>query len=433
MTRYTKVKAQANKVMLAGIGSGCLVFAFGILTKSSPLSVFGLLVGAGAGVVGYEMRENAKSLRSEDEVYEDKRKELEKFLNNAKQRANQTYRLDYFDLDRNKPDFISFNAYQITLSDRVTKATGFKFVEQEKLYQTRTRKEVDRVTKKKIYYKEWKETYVDRVIIAIHYNHSVINARVTEEQYDSLVREYNQLETRRNSVANLEYEYEQLLNQKRQKLSKKSHPTPLNRVISVNQAPITANRRDLSQIDRGYRLANKYEVIQKLSEGGFGTTFIVKSLTANIVTQFVAKCQKLSGDVQQDRDLIERFEREAVALQRVGCSHGQVPSLFDYFDFEGNFYLIQELVSGQTLMDAFIGLAEEGYVFSERKAAEIIASLLEVLEHIHEQGLIHRDIKPQNIILREGDGKPVLIDFGLIKQLTQDNFQQTGTVAGTIG
>lgn len=174
-------------------------------------------------------------------------------------------------------------------------------------------------------------------------------------------------------------------------------------------------------------------MIQKLGEGGFGATFIVKSLTANIVTQFVAKCQKMTGDVQQDRDLIERFEREAVALQRIGSSHGQVPSLFDYFDFEGNFYLIQELVRGQTLMDAFIGLAEKGYVFSERNAAEIIASLLEILEHIHEQELIHRDIKPDNIILREGDGKPVLIDFGLIKQLTQDNFQQTGTTAGTIG
>jgi serine/threonine protein kinase len=184
--------------------------------------------------------------------------------------------LEFFD----NYDELDNLSHEITLSDRVTKATGFSFVEQQKLYQTRTRREVDRVTKKKVYYKEWQETYVA------------------------------------------------------------------------------------------------------------------------IVTQFVAKCQKLTGDAQQDRDLIERFEKEAVALQRIGSSHGQVPSLFDYFDFEGNFYLIQELVRGQTLMDAFIELAQEGYVFSERKAVEIIASLLEILEHIHEQGLIHRDIKPQNIILR---------------------------------
>jgi hypothetical protein len=56
-------------------------------------------------------------------------------------------------------------------------------------YQTRTRREVDRVTKKKVYYKEWQETYVAQVIIAIHYHNSVINARVSAAQYDSLVSE----------------------------------------------------------------------------------------------------------------------------------------------------------------------------------------------------------------------------------------------------
>ncbi len=189
----------------------------------------------------------------------------------------------------------------------------------------------------------------------------------------------------------------------------------------------------MNEINNGYRLANKYEVINKLGEGGFGATFIVKSLTANITTQFVAKCQKMTGNYQENQNLIERFEKEAIALQRLGSSHGQVPSLFDYFDYEGNFYIIQELVRGRTLMDIFIHLEQEGYVFSERKASEIIASLLEIIEHIHEQGIIHRDIKPQNIILREGDEKPVLIDFGLVKQIDQDNFHKTGTAVGTIG
>ena len=264
MTRYTKVKAQANQVIIAGIGVGCLLLAYGIFAKSPHFSFLSLMAGASVGGVGYVMRENAKSLRSEDEVYKDKRKELENYLNNAKQRANKTYRLDYFDLDRNKPDFINFNAYQITLSDRVTQATSFSFVEKQKLYKTRTRREVDRVTKKKVYYKEWEETYVDRVIIAVHYSHSVIYARITAAQYNSLVGEYNQLETRRNSVANLEFEYEQLLNQKRQKISKKSNLS--------NQNLITTSRRTLDKTlpHTPYGCEEISQMVAELCESTYG-------------------------------------------------------------------------------------------------------------------------------------------------------------------
>lgn len=191
--------------------------------------------------------------------------------------------------------------------------------------------------------------------------------------------------------------------------------------------------QDIANITKGYQLDGKYEVVDRLGEGGFGATFVVKSLIARIETYFAAKCQKLTGNVQRDQDLIERFEQEAIVLQQVGSQHGQIPTLFDYFDFEGNFYLIQELVRGQTLSDTVTHLSQKNQIFSEFRAAEIVVSLLEVLDHLHRQGLIHRDIKPENIILRQGDQKPVLIDFGLIKQLTQENYLQTGTIAGTIG
>lgn len=88
MIRYTEVKAQANKVMLAGIGGGCLLFAIGTLSKLPPLSVFGLLTGAGAGGVGYVMRENAKSQRNEDKIYVNQPKELETSQATAHQSEN---------------------------------------------------------------------------------------------------------------------------------------------------------------------------------------------------------------------------------------------------------------------------------------------------------------------------------------------------------
>ena len=110
-----------------------------------------------------------------------------------------------------------------------------------------------------------------------------------------------------------------------------------------------------------------------------------------------------------------------------------MPTLFDYFDDQGNFFLIQEQVKGKTLMDAFLEMIDTGHVFSIAYAFKLTDELLDVVQHLHSQGLIHRDIKPDNIILREGDGKPVLIDFGLIKQADETNPLQTGTMAGTPG
>lgn len=202
---------------------------------------------------------------------------------------------------------------------------------------------------------------------------------------------------------------------------------------SSPQQKANGERRELSTIQEGYRLANKYEVTKKLGEGGFGATFLVKDLTKSVPLIHVAKLQKLGDNEAQNKDLLQRFNQEAQTLQKLGCSHGQIPSLIDFFDFEGNFYLIQEFVQGQSLQDALIEKLEDNYVFSEKKAIEIILSLLEVLQSVHEQNIIHRDIKPHNIILRKGDEKPVLIDFGIIKDAAVSNVGETGTIIGTPG
>lgn len=148
---------------------------------------------------------------------------------------------------------------------------------------------------------------------------------------------------------------------------------------------------------------------------------------------YVAKAQKLTNNQAQNKELITRFKRESETLQKLGSAHGQIPSLFDFFEFEGNFYLIQEYVKGQTLSDVLITKLQKKSVFSPQEITDIILSLLEVLRKVHEEKVIHRDIKPQNIILREGDNKPVLIDFGLIKEVSYSTLDQTGTQAGTIG
>lgn len=123
---------------------------------------------------------------------------------------------------------------------------------------------------------------------------------------------------------------------------------------SSPQQKANGKRRELSTIQEGYRIANKYEVTKKIGEGGFGATFLVKDLTKSVSLIHVAKLQKLGDNEAQNNDLLQRFNQEAQTLQKLGSSHGQIPSLIDFFDFEGNFYLIQEFVQGQSLHDALI-------------------------------------------------------------------------------
>ncbi len=199
------------------------------------------------------------------------------------------------------------------------------------------------------------------------------------------------------------------------------------------QSAASQQVRPIGALVPGVVIGGKYRIESKLGEGGFGATYIVSDESKNIKNTYVAKLQKLEGDRTVDKELIERFEREAAALQQVGSGHGQIPTLFDYFDEQGNFFLIQEQVKGKSLQSVFVEMAKQGHLMSNAYAIKLTMEILEVVQHLHNQGLIHRDIKPDNIILREGDGKPVLIDFGLIKQTETGVELATGTMAGTPG
>lgn len=109
----------------------------------------------------------------------------------------------------------------------------------------------------------------------------------------------------------------------------------------------------------------------------------------------------------------ERFGREAAILEELGEGHEQIPKLYAYFIENEHFYLVQEWVEGLTLSQK---VQQEG-LFSENLVRELLVSLLPVLDYIHTKGIIHRDIKPGNIIWRKQDGKPVLIDFGIAKEM----------------
>lgn len=160
-------------------------------------------------------------------------------------------------------------------------------------------------------------------------------------------------------------------------------------------------------------LNNRYKIIQALATGGFGHTFLAEDTHLPSRRRCVIKQLKPVTNNPQTHQLVqERFQREAAILEKLGEGNSQIPQLYAYFEEAGQFYLVQEWIEGQTLTDK---LRAEG-VFSDRAVHTLLIGILPVLDYIHSQGIIHRDIKPDNIILRQQDGKPVLIDFGALKE-----------------
>lgn len=161
-------------------------------------------------------------------------------------------------------------------------------------------------------------------------------------------------------------------------------------------------------------LKNRYQILQVLSEaGGFGQTFLAEDTDTPSRRKCVIKKLRPIADAEDFKFVQERFQREAAILERLGDNSDQIPKLYAYFVENQEFYLVQEWIEGLTLRQK---LQSEG-TLDENTIRNLLWSLLNVLEYVHSQNIIHRDIKPDNIILRQRDSKPVLIDFGIVKEV----------------
>ena len=172
-------------------------------------------------------------------------------------------------------------------------------------------------------------------------------------------------------------------------------------------------------------LDNRYSIIRELQEGGFGRTFLAEDTRMPSRKRCIIKMLKPLHNNPQIYQLIqERFEREAAILEALGENNNQIPRLYDKFEEAGRFYLVQEWIQGQTLGNK---LQQEG-IASETTVKDILLNILPVLQYIHSKGIIHRDIKPDNIILRLADNLPVLIDFGAVKETMGTVMTNSGSV-----
>jgi Ca-activated chloride channel homolog len=174
-------------------------------------------------------------------------------------------------------------------------------------------------------------------------------------------------------------------------------------------------------------LQERYRAIKLIGTGGFGRTFLAmdKSQPFNsscVIKQFLPQFP----NSEHLETALTLFRSEGMRLSELG-KHPQLPQLFAFFEQEQSWYLVQEWIEGRNLATI---LQEEG-AFSAVKVRQLLQDILPVLVFIHDCQLIHRDIKPQNIIYRSSDSRPVLVDFGAAKVFSRNDLARTGTVIGT--
>jgi serine/threonine protein kinase len=177
------------------------------------------------------------------------------------------------------------------------------------------------------------------------------------------------------------------------------------------------------------RLGDRYRALKPIGHGGFGKTFLAIDEHRPFQPKCVIKqfCPE-NLDTQRLAKAQELFYQEAVRLEVLG-HHPQIPQLLAHFSQPPYHYLVQSYVDGQNLAQE---LALQG-AFSEQQIYALLRSLLPVLQFIHDRQVIHRDVKPANIIRQRVDQQLVLVDFGAAKHASTTALYQTGTVIGSAG
>ncbi|ESA36879.1 serine threonine protein kinase [Leptolyngbya sp. Heron Island J] len=173
-------------------------------------------------------------------------------------------------------------------------------------------------------------------------------------------------------------------------------------------------------------LGGRYKLIQPLGQGGFGHTFLATDL--HLPDHPTCVIKQLKPHLQDTASLNTArrlFETEARVLYQLG-EHDQIPRLLAHFEDGQEFYLAQELIEGDSLSDVI----RSGQLWSEARVRHLLTEILTPLAFVHEQGVIHRDLKPSNLIHRRADGHMVLIDFGAVKQVSEN--RNNGEVTRTI-
>lgn len=207
----------------------------------------------------------------------------------------------------------------------------------------------------------------------------------------------------------------------------KSSPVVQEIISQQNDLQDLLQQRDLAV--SGKVLAGRYKIVKVLGSGGFSETYIAEDIQRPGYPRCVVKQLKPVSTKSEGLQLARRlFNSEAQTLEKLG-THSQIPQLLAYFEQDEEFYLVQEYVIGHPLSQELLS----NKPLLETAVIEIVKDLLQTLTFVHENDVIHRDIKPGNIIRRHLDSKLVLIDFGAVKEVIANQLDSQEQTPFTIG
>ncbi|MBD2257015.1 serine/threonine-protein kinase [Pseudanabaena sp. FACHB-2040] len=174
----------------------------------------------------------------------------------------------------------------------------------------------------------------------------------------------------------------------------------------------------------GMLLGGRYRVVRELGRGGFGHTYLAEDANRFqemcVLKEFVPQVE---GEAALEKAQ-QLFAREANILYQL--DHPQIPRFRELFREGGRLFLVQDYVEGPTYQELLETRRRYAGQFSENEVAMLLRQVLPVLQYLHSLGIVHRDISPDNLIQRNADGLPVLIDFGGVKQLVVNVRYQLG-------
>lgn len=212
-------------------------------------------------------------------------------------------------------------------------------------------------------------------------------------------------------------------------------PSPINHFSDLDgtNLPHPLKQKYCSACRMELVLRGHYLPQSVLGKGGFGTAFLAIDIDSPTRSKCVVKLFQppINLSDSQMETALTLFAREAQVLERLGRRHPQIPNLYAYFPLpvtnpltnksEELFYLVQEFLDGEDLEK----VRDRKGKLSEAEVTNILREILGVLDFVHSEGAIHRDVKPSNI-MQESDGRLSLLDFGAVKEVTTPNSAQRG-------
>jgi serine/threonine-protein kinase len=174
-------------------------------------------------------------------------------------------------------------------------------------------------------------------------------------------------------------------------------------------------------VTKGQKINDRYEIISNIGEGGMANVYLAHD---TILDRKVA-IKILRGDLASDEKFVRRFQREALSASSL--SHPNIVEMYDVGEDNGEYYIVMEYIKGKTLKQ----LLKKRSFLTVPEVIDIMLQLTDGLAQAHDLYIIHRDIKPQNILILE-NGLVKITDFGIAMALNASNLTQTNSVMGSV-